>query len=1097
MIRRILIQVLLISALVPWGSLEAKPRVANPSERRIQQLDELSALWSYYKRVYLISGRVSALDEGGITTSEGQSYAMLRAVWQDDRAAFKSVWSWTRQNLQVRKADKLFAWKWHGRVLDQNAATDADTDIALALLLASHRFSEPIYRQQALEIMADIWRQEVVKAGDGNLYPTGGNWAPQESYPTIHVAYLAPYAYQFFASVDSRFPWKNLVASSYRVLNWIYDEQGLKLPPEKIYLDKRTGALSLKHPESGRSSRFSYDAFPTFWRVAVDSQWYSRAQRQLRAKMLRFFEEEWKSTGRLLDHYALDGQPQSRLEGLPLYATVHSLARVQNLELAREIRERKLDPLWSRAMQGRGVPYYSQNWFWFDRAFELNVVRTHTEFLGFLRPFDFESFSNHFPWLLMAVVLALFLLSRFHRIFKLGFLFGAFFLCLRYLSWRLFSSLNFLEASGPFISIALWIAEAYCFSTVVLLLIQVGLSGGKKDQSRPKSPRGFEPSVDIFIPIYSESLEILEKTLIAARAIRYTNKRIYVCDDSHRETVREMAECFGAGYFQGPKKHAKAGNLNNAIARTSGELLLIFDTDHIPVGSFLEETVPYFADPEIGFIQTPHHFYNEDIFQRAFGTGLQRVPDEQDMFNHAIQSGRHHWNGSFFVGSGAVFRRAAIEGVGGFKLMSITEDIHTSQHLHAAGWKSAFVDKDLAVGLTAENLASFIVQRRRWMLGCLQIFFKDNPLLCRGLSIRQRIGYFGSLYYFLFPIARVIFWMTPLAFLMFHWHPIFSEVSVLVAYLLPYMILLPLISSVLLPGWPRMLWGVAYEMACSFVLFRSMFDLFLPKNMGFKVTPKGITSEKRSFDFASAKANLFVTGITVFAIGKGLLEFHAFGIEKDAYFFNIAWALLNLLLLGISLLVAWEKPQRRTEDRISKAIPFTLIGRDGLAYEGRLHDISLGGFSIRTARRQVLPPLGEITLNDPDHPSLKLRAARVYLSRSGRCAGYKFVDVKAVERESLLLMTFASEATWRNAHERRVRGNAGMIWAFFVGIVRCLLPARTGQSYGGHPEHEARTRMDLSEPDAPVEFHAGECRLRAQEKLVPKPRQIQHGDRQL
>ena len=200
----------------------------------------------------------------------------------------------------------------------------------------------------------------------------------------------------------------------------------------------------------------------------------------------------------------------------------------------------------------------------------------------------------------------------------------------------------------------------------------------------------------------------------------------------------------------------KQGNLNHALTQTHGELIAVFDTDHIPVTTFLTETVPFFADPQIGFVQTPHHFYNQDIFQRAPAAG-PRIPNEQDLFNHAIQGGRQGWQGALFVGSGAVFRRSAIAELNGFNLMSITEDIHTSQHLHARGWKSAFVDKNLAVGLTAENLASYIVQRRRWMLGCLQIFFKDNPLLCRGLSLRHRLGYFASLYYFFFPIARVVF----------------------------------------------------------------------------------------------------------------------------------------------------------------------------------------------------------------------------------------------------------------------------------------------------------------------------------------------------
>jgi cellulose synthase (UDP-forming) len=117
------------------------------------------------------------------------------------------------------------------------------------------------------------------------------------------------------------------------------------------------------------------------------------------------------------------------------------------------------------------------------------------------------------------------------------------------------------------------------------------------------------------------------------------------------------------------------------------------------------------------------------------------------MFNHGIQGGRDNWKGAFFVGSGAVFRRQALEGIGGFKLMSITEDIHSSQHLHAKGYTSVFVDKDLAVGLAAEDYASYIVQRKRWMQGCLQIFFKNNPLFqedrVRSFIIRffsRRIG---------------------------------------------------------------------------------------------------------------------------------------------------------------------------------------------------------------------------------------------------------------------------------------------------------------------------------------------------------------------
>ena len=245
-------------------------------------------------------------------------------------------------------------------------------------------------------------------------------------------------------------------------------------------------------------------------------------------------------------------------------------------------------------------------------------------------------------------------------------------------------------------------------------------------------------------------------------------------DDGHRDEVQELAQRLGAHYLRGPREHAKAGNLNAALEQTKGDLVAIFDTDHIPTRSFLQETVPWFKDEEVGVVQTPHVFRNPDIFQRAFRLE-GRIPNEADLFNRGIQPARDAWGGAFFVGSGAVFRREALEEIGGFQVLSITEDIHTCVHMHAAGWRSVFVDKALAVGLAAEDLSSYVVQRRRWMLGCLQIFFRDNPLFRGGLSLRQRLAYFGSLYHFFFPLARLVFWVTPLYYLFFHLHPIFSD----------------------------------------------------------------------------------------------------------------------------------------------------------------------------------------------------------------------------------------------------------------------------------------------------------------------------------
>ncbi|MDO9118192.1 MAG: glycosyl hydrolase family 8 [Nitrospira sp.] len=1021
--------------LSPFGLMaDAKPSTTS-SDRLIRQQDELSALWSFYRQAYIRDGRVISLDEQGVTTSEGQGYAMLRAVWSNDRRTFDEVWRWTQAYLQVRP-DKLFAWKWKGKVLSLDAATDADTDIALALILASRRFDIPRYEQEALAILASIWDLEVLHLSTGS-YVTAGNWAVHEAYPTIHVAYLAPYAYEVFASVDRKRDWRKLIESSYAVLHWLYDERQVSLPPELIYLDKLSGRLVMTHPKAGPAAEFSYDAFPLFWRVALDAKWFGRSEAGLREKMLGFFWVEWKARGKFVDRYTVSGEPRSTLEGLPLYATVHALASQDLPELASRLSELKLPLLHANALAGKSTPYYLHNWLWFDRAVELDHVRRYDEYFAFLRPFDVAGFSAHFAWELVLVTLVLFLLARWHWVLKVAFLVCGFALCVRYLDWRAHETLNWVEAGGPFISLSLWCAELYAFSTVALLLVQVGVGRKSAAASAPPVATDFQPSVDILIPIYSESCEILEKTLIGAEAIAYGKKRIFVLDDSHRDEVRALAERYGATYFQGPRRHAKAGNLNQALTQTDGELIVVFDTDHIPVSTFLAETVPYFADPRMGFVQTPHHFYNQDIFQRALGTGV-RIPNEQDLFNHAIQGGRHHWGGAFFVGSGAVFRRTAIQEVNGFNLMSITEDIHTSQHLHAKGWKSAFVDKDLAVGLTAENLSSYIVQRRRWMLGCLQIFLKDNPLFCRGLSLRHRVGYFASLYYFLFPLARVVFWITPLYFLLFHLHPILSDVSILVAYVLPFMLMLPLLSSVMLPGWPRLLWSSSYEATVAFPLFRSMFDLFLPKRLGFKVTPKGLTSAHRTFDWRSSLSLLAATVITMGAIAKGLWEFWFFGIEKDAYFFNLSWAGVNLVTLLIGLSMAWERPQRRGEERVGRQFDCG-VEAQGFQCQAVTDDLSLSGLSFLTTSADPIPEAFDVTLQGRTPMTCRARVLyhEILPGKRIRC-GAEFLDLQAAQRQWLVINLFGDPATWERAHDARVRSPLLMAGHLFAGFCRSL-----------------------------------------------------------
>jgi cellulose synthase (UDP-forming) len=1004
-------------------------------------LRTVSVLWSAYKYRFMDHGRVLARDENNVTTSEGQSYALLRAVWANDRATFDETWRWTRDYLQTR-GDALFVWKWKNAVIDRHSATDADQDVALALILAARRWEAPQYLEYAKPILNDIWNKEVLHAGD-RLVVTAGDWAATEAEPLLHTAYFAPYAYRVFARVDPAHPWLRLVDGSYSVLAWIYETDQLPVPPETLRINPRTGALRVAGtlgPGAPAMVISGYDIVPIFWRVALDARWFGASNHRLAQQMLKFYRRQWKRQGRIFDHYTLDGRPLSQSEGLPLYATLHTLARYADPPFARELNRKKLQPLW-KDLPLQPLPYYAQNWLWFDAAIELDQVRRFDEFLGFLRPFNMTGFLAHFPVLPVLLLLTLYPLAKRYRGMKLGFMLLATGLCLRYLYWRAFQSLNFVEPLGPFISVSLLLTEMYYFASAMFLWLQVGLGG----HSRPRPPAlGFAPSLDIMIPIYSEPVEILEKTLIGALHMRYPDKTIHICDDSRRDAVVELAAKYGVNYIRGPREHAKAGNLNNALKQTSGELVVVFDTDHIPMTTFLEETVPHFIDPQLGFLQTPHHFYNEEIFRRALRLP-RRIPDEADLFNHAIQSGRDAWGGAFFVGSGGVFRRRALEELGGFKLLSITEDIHTSQHLHARGWKSAFVNKDLAVGLNAENLASYLTQRRRWMLGSLQILLRDNPLLTHGAGLRHRIGYVASLSYFLFPIARTVLWMTPLYYLLFHLHPILADVSELMGYGIPFVLSMTLIGLVLLPGWPRPFWGEFYEAIITLPLLRSMVDLFLPKRLGFKVTPKGIQTDASRFDWQSAWMTVAATGVIGIAMLKGAFEFFWFGIEKDAYFFNLGWAGSVAAVLIASLVTAWERPQRRVEDRIFARRRLRLRA-PGFEWSGVTDELSLTGLSFSAdGLLRALPELMEFEI-DAAVP-LRGSARLVYCDRSGKGSrgGLAFDPMTPELRADIIRSVFADPATWAHAHEHRVKGYWQILAAFFAALLGYFRPFRRRQ----------------------------------------------------
>ncbi len=342
----------------------------------------LTSSWEKYKDKFINEdGRV--IDPVGfITTSEGQSYAMLRAVWIDDKAQFDKSWKWTEDNLK-RADDNLFGWRW-GQKLDgsygflegggENSASDADSDIALALILASRRWSTPSYQDEAMPILKDIWDKEVDQAG-GKNYLIAGNWAKGSDRFVLNPSYLGPYNFRIFAATDPGHDWLSLIDPLYELLDKVGyanldKSKGSGMPPDWVEMEKASENLVASGLDK-LSTDYSYDALRVPWRVALDWELNKeeRAKKYLESNF-KVLIEDLKQNGELADRYAHDGKRLSGNESPSMYATSLFFLKLVDSKLAQKVYEEKILRLYSNDQNQfkENVSYFDQNWLWFGTA---------------------------------------------------------------------------------------------------------------------------------------------------------------------------------------------------------------------------------------------------------------------------------------------------------------------------------------------------------------------------------------------------------------------------------------------------------------------------------------------------------------------------------------------------------------------------------------------------------------------------------------------------------------------------------------------------------------------------------------------------------
>lgn len=587
----------------------------------------------------------------------------------------------------------------------------------------------------------------------------------------------------------------------------------------------------------------------------------------------------------------------------------------------------------------------------------------------------------------------------------------------RHLLWRGIETLDFSSPLAIFISVLIYGAEMLAFFAMAIGYFQVWGQSDNKPVSLSRFTPEQLPTVDIMVCTYGEPVSVLYRSLVGCQGIDYPKKTVFLCDDGNRPEMREMAEKLGVKYISRTENiHAKAGNLNNAMLHSNGELVLVFDADHVPCRNFLNETVGFFIDERLGFVQTPQHFFTDDPFQRNL-LSAKEINNEQDLFFHVIQPGNDYWGAAFFAGSGAIFRRSALQSVDGFAVETITEDVHTGMRIHGQGWKSLYYNRDLAAGMAQDSFADVIKQRLRWARGMTQIYCLENPMFMKGLNIAQRLCYFTGIWYFFHGLPRLIFMVAPLFFLLFGYKTVNSGFVEVLIYYVPSFLATTLGYTIISRGVRHSFWSEVYETCFCIYLSLTTFLTFLsPKRAKFRVTPKGGLTEKLNFNWRIVFPQVMIAALTIVGIGMAVVRAVHTPEYAGGIYTNLAWSLYNLILLLGAIYVAQERPQFRLAPRIFRRIRCELKLLDNSIAVGYTTNISESGVAL--VFDEPVPVTGTVLLKIMDWDInettiLSVQVVRSIVDEQGRhYVGFSIVNRTEEQHQKMVRHMFGSAEIW-------------------------------------------------------------------------------------
>ena len=589
-------------------------------------------------------------------------------------------------------------------------------------------------------------------------------------------------------------------------------------------------------------------------------------------------------------------------------------------------------------------------------------------------------------------------------------------LTIRYLSWRALSTLNLSNPIDGIFSLTLFLMELLLLTRSIiqlLLMFTVKDRNQEADKYSEAVVQGtYTPSVDILIPTYNEPYFILKRTVMGCQALDYYQKKIYLLDDTRRPEIKKLAQELGCNYLTRPdNSHAKAGNLNHAIAKTNGELIVVFDADFVPTKNFLTRTVGFFQNQKIALVQTPQSFYNSNPI--ASNLGLEdTINSEEEIFYRQAQPFKDGAGSVVCSGTSFIVRRSALQEIGCFVTESLSEDYFTGIGLSAQGYELVYLDEKLSAGLAPESISAQINQKARWARGTLQAFFiNNNPLTIPGLKLWQRLGHLEGILHWFTCISRLFFLFCPLIFLFFSIEAMRVQPSEVIYIFLPYYIVqLTVFSWLNLRSQSAIIFDLFTLIQCFPITLTVTRVMLNPFSKGFKVTPKGLTRDRFHYNWQLAFPLILLLVVSAICFASSLFN----PPPGQAINLGLFWSIYNVITISAALLTLLDIPRHSYYEWFSYRSNVHIV-TNNYVYRGLTCKLAEEGVEILIPKTANLAK--DLTIDFlSEELTLQGYITHTYLEDNCLKLRVKFNNSSLAQHRQLIEMLYCRPGQWQRKH---------------------------------------------------------------------------------